>query len=244
MDDTAGRIALVTGAGRGIGRAIALGFATAGIDVAVIYRERRAAALEVGARIRALGRRAVALQADVSLAEDVHRMVGEVEGQLGGVDVLVNNAGIARVQHAADTTERDWDEVVNANLKSCFLVSQAVLPGMRARRWGRLIFLSSVAAQLGGVVGLHYAASKAGLIGLCHSYAAQLAKEAITSNAIAPALIETDMVTGDLKAKPDRLPVGRFGSVEEVAEVALMLVRNAFVTGQTISVNGGLYMTS
>jgi 3-oxoacyl-[acyl-carrier protein] reductase len=124
------------------------------------------------------------------------------------------------------------------------LVTQAVLPGMRSRRWGRLIHLSSVAAQLGGVVGPHYAASKAGIIGLSHAYANQLAKEGITSNAIAPALVETEMVTANLYASPDRIPIGRFGTVEETAEVAVMLARNGFITGQTINVNGGLYMSS
>jgi 3-oxoacyl-[acyl-carrier protein] reductase len=244
MDDLTGKVALVTGAGRGIGRAIAIALAGAGVDVVVNYRERAAGALEVVERIRALGRRAIAVQADVSLAQEVRHLVAEAERGLGPIDVLVNNAGIARVQRAEEISEQDWDELIAVNLKSCFLVSQAVLPGMRARRWGRLIFLSSVAAQLGGVVGPHYAASKAGMIGLSHGYATQLAKEGITSNAIAPALIETEMVTVDLGATANRIPVGRVGHVDEIAEVAVMLARNAFMTGQTISINGGLYMTS
>jgi 3-oxoacyl-[acyl-carrier protein] reductase len=124
-----------------------------------------------------------------------------------------------------------------------FLVTQAVLPPMRKQRWGRIINLSSVAAQLGGIIGPHYAASKAGAIGLTHSYASLLAKEGITVNAIAPALIETDMITSNPKARPDITPVGRFGTVEEVAGIAVMLARNAYMTGQTISVNGGWYMT-
>ena len=244
MDELNGRVALVTGAARGIGRAIALALAGGGADVAVNYRERAAAASEVVEEIRRIGRRAITVQADVSRGEDVRRMVAEVERQLGPTEILVNNAGIARVQRADEITEEDWDEILTVNLKSCFLVSQAVLPGMRARRWGRLIFLSSVAAQLGGVVGPHYAASKAGIIGLSHGYAAQLAREGITSNAIAPALIETDMVTVNLNATPDRIPIARFGHVDEAAAVAVMLARNGFITGQTISVNGGLYMTS
>jgi len=244
MDDLTGRVALVTGAGRGIGRAIALALAAEGADVVVNYRERAADALEAVEEIRGTGRRAIAVQADVSRAEEVRRMVDEIDRHLGQVDVLVNNAGIARVQRAEEISEQDWDEVLTVNLKSCFLVSQAVLPGMRARRWGRLIFLSSVAAQLGGVVGPHYAASKAGIVGLSHGYATQLAKEGITSNAIAPALIETEMVTLNLAARPDRVPIGRFGRVGETAAVAVMLARNAFITGQTINVNGGMYMTS
>src|SRR5262249_18323613 len=140
-------------------------------------------------------------------------------------------------------TGHDWDEVIDANLKSCFLVTQAVLPGMRARKWGRIINLSSVAAHVGGVVGPHYAASKAGILGLTHFYASRLAKEGITVNAIAPALIETEMVTSNPNARPERIPVGRFGKVEEIAAVAVMLAGNAYLTGQTINVDGGWYMT-
>ena len=124
-----------------------------------------------------------------------------------------------------------------------FLMTQAVLPAMRKRRWGRIINLSSVAAQLGGVIGPHYAASKAGCLGLTHSYAALLAKEGITVNAIAPALIETEMVASNPRARSDIIPIGRFGEVEEVAEVALLLARNGYITGQTVNINGGWYMS-
>jgi 3-oxoacyl-[acyl-carrier protein] reductase len=170
-------------------------------------------------------------------------MIERVAHELGPVEILVNNAGIARPQPLNEITERDWDELIDVNLKSCFLVTQAVLPAMRERRWGRIINLSSVAAQLGGVVGPHYAASKAGIIGLTHSYAHLLAKEGITANAISPALIETEMVTANINAKPDRIPIGRFGHVDETAEVAVLLARNGYMTGQTINVNGGWYMS-
>jgi 3-oxoacyl-[acyl-carrier protein] reductase len=129
------------------------------------------------------------------------------------------------------------------NLKSVFLMTQAVLPGMRARRWGRIINLSSVAAQTGGVIGPHYAASKAGMLGLTHSYASLLAPEGITANAIAPALIETDMLRDFPASAVHRIPVGRFGTVEEVAAVAVMLAQNGYITGQTVNVNGGWYMS-
>jgi 3-oxoacyl-[acyl-carrier protein] reductase len=244
LDELTGKIALVTGGSRGIGRAVAIGLAAVGVDIAVNFHHRHDAAGETAAEIQKHNRRAITVKADVSLSPDVARMVHEVESQLGGIDILVNNAGIARVQKSEQITEKDWDELISTNLKSCFLVTQAVLPGMRSRRWGRLIHLSSVAAQLGGVVGPHYAASKAGIIGLSHAYANQLAKEGITSNAIAPALVETEMVTANLYASPDRIPIGRFGTVEETAEVAVMLARNGFITGQTINVNGGLYMSS
>jgi len=238
-----GRVALVTGGGRGIGRSIAIGLAEAGANVAVNYRVRREAAEEVCGEIRKLGRAAIAVQADVGVTADFERMVGTVERELGEVEVLVNNAGITQVKKFDALTEADWDDIIRVNLKSAFLLTQRVLPGMRKRRWGRIINLSSVAAQTGGVIGPHYAASKAGMIGLTHSYASLLAKEGITVNAIAPALIETEMVTTNPNASPERLPVGFFGAPEEIGRVAVMLAESDFTTGQTISVNGGWHMT-
>jgi 3-oxoacyl-[acyl-carrier protein] reductase len=243
MDDLKGRVALVTGSSRGIGRAAALALAETGADIAINYLTRSAEAASVEAQVRAMNRRCVSIQADVSVAKDVARLVSEAEAQIGPVDILVNNAGIARFQPIEEIAERDWDEVIAANLKSCFLVTQAVLPGMRVRKWGRIVNLSSVAAQLGGVVGPHYAASKAGMHGLTHFYARNLTKEGITVNAIAPALIETDMVAGNPNARADNIPVGRFGSTSEVADVVVMLARNGYITGQTINVNGGWYMS-
>jgi 3-oxoacyl-[acyl-carrier protein] reductase len=242
-NELVGKVALVTGASRGIGRAIAVALGKAGADVAVNFLSREAEAKEVCSQIEAAGRRAVTVQADVSNAGEVSRMVEAIQKQLGEISILVNNAGIGRPQPLEAISEKDWDEILTVNLKSMFLVCQAVLPAMRKRRWGRIINLSSVAAQLGGVVGPHYAASKAGCLGLTHSYAALLAKEGITANAIAPALIETEMVTGNLKATPDRIPIGRFGKIEEVADVAVMLACNSYMTGQTLNVNGGWYMS-
>ena len=242
-NELTGKIALVTGGSRGIGRAAALALAKAGADVAVNFNRREAEAQAVCREVEAVGRRALAVKADVSKAAEVARLVETVEKALGGIDILVNNAGISRPQPLSEITEQDWDDILTVNLKSMFLVTQAVLPGMRQRKWGRIINLSSVAAQLGGVIGPHYAASKAGAIGLTHSYADLLAKEGITANAIAPALIETEMITSNPKARPDRVPVGRFGNVDEVADVVVMLACNGYITGQTISVNGGWYMT-
>lgn len=243
MNELAGRIALVTGGSRGIGRAAALALAKAGADLAVNFQHRDAEAQAVCGEIEGIGRRALAVKADVSKAAEVARLVETVEKGLGGIGILVNNAGITRPQPLAEITEQDWDDIMAVNLKSMFLVTQAVLPGMRQRKWGRIINLSSVAAQLGGVIGPHYAASKAGAIGLTHAYAALLAKEGITANAIAPALIETEMITSNPKARPDLIPVGRFGTVEEVADVVVMLASNGYITGQTVSVNGGWYMS-
>ncbi len=243
MGELTNRVALVTGASRGIGAAVATALARASAAVAVNYREREEDALGVRARIQETGARSIAVRADVSRAAEVERLVREVETALGPIDILVNNAGIARPQPVAEISESDWDQVLAVNLKSCFLVTQAVLPPMRAKRWGRIINLSSVAAQTGGVVGPHYAASKAGLHGLTHSYASLLAREGITANAIAPALIETEMVTSKLAARRDLIPVGRFGTVDEVASIAVLLATNGYITGQTINVNGGWYMS-
>jgi 3-oxoacyl-[acyl-carrier protein] reductase len=243
MELLTGKVALVTGGGRGIGRAVSLALARAGCDVAVNYRERRDDAESAIREIQKLGRRAVAIQADVSRAADVAQLVTAAESQLGPIEILVNNAGKILIQPIDQMTEESWNDMISSNLTSCFLVTQAVLPGMRARRWGRIINMSSVAAQAGSIVGVHYAASKAGMIGLTRSYARVLAKEGITVNAITPALVATEMVISNPVAKPDMLPVGRFGDVEEVADVALMLAGNAYITGQTINVNGGYYMS-
>jgi 3-oxoacyl-[acyl-carrier protein] reductase len=243
MNDLKNRVALVTGGSRGIGAGIAVALATAGADVAVNYREQGAAAQSVCAEITAIGRKAIAVQADVSRAQEITRMVSELESSLGPVDILVNNAAIAKPRPFEEITETEWDEILRVNLKSVFLVTQAVIAGMRKRKWGRIINLSSVAAQTGGAVGAHYAASKAGIIGLTHSCASSFIKDGITVNAIAPALIETDMVTSNPNASPRLIPMGHFGKVDDVASIAVMLASNEYITGQTISVNGGWYMT-
>jgi len=237
------KIALVTGGSRGIGAAVSVALAEAGCDVAVNFRSRRDEAEVILGRIRGLGRRAALVQADVSQAAAVNGMVAQIERELGVVSILVNNAGISRPQKIEDITEADWDEIIDVNLKSAFLVTQAVLPAMRRRRWGRIINISSVAAQTGGLVGPHYASSKAGMIGLTHSYAALLVREGITVNAIAPALIKTEMVTMNPRATADVIPMGHFGEVEDVSSVVVMLAGNGYMTGQTINVNGGWFMS-
>ena len=243
MLEIEGKIALITGGSRGIGRATALALARTGADIAVNYRSRADEAEQVRTRIECCGRRCVTVRADVSVAGDVARMVEVVEGALGPVAILVNNAGIARPQALEEITEADWDEILDVNLKSVFLVTQAVLPGMRATKWGRIINMSSAAVQLGGIIGPHYTASKAGILGLTHAYASVLAGEGITVNAITPALIETEMIAGNPQARPERIPIGRLGATEEVAEVVVMLARNGYMTGKTVSINGGLYMS-
>jgi len=239
----AGRRALVTGGSRGIGRAAAIALAAGGADVALTYRTRRADADAAVAEIAALGRRAIAIRADMASRDDIAALLKQSEADLGGIDILVNNAGLARPAAIDRAGPAEWDEAIAINLTSAFLLTQGVVGGMRARGWGRLIFLSSVAAQVGGVVGPHYAASKSGMHGLMHFYAAHLAKEGITSNAIAPALIETEMVTSNPNAKPGIIPVGRFGHVDEIASIVRLLAENGYVTGQTINANGGWYLS-
>ena len=226
-----------------IGKAIAIALAGVGCDVAVNYIAQYESASEVCSVIKSLGRRAEPIKADVSRAEEVEDMVRAAAKKLGDISILVNNAGIAIPKSIDDMNEQTWDETIRVNLKSCFLVTQAVLPGMRARRWGRIINISSTAAQVGGIIGPHYAASKAGIQGLTHSYASRLTKEGVTCNSISPALIATEMLANNPNAQPDLIPMGRFGTVEEIAQTAVLLAGNGYITGQNIQVNGGFYFS-
>jgi len=237
--DLNGHIALVTGASRGIGAAIAIALAEAGAAVAVNYRERAGEADAVVGKIKAMGGRAIAAAADVSQAAAVAKLVDHVTSALGPVDILINNAGMAIVRGIDDLTESDFDQTIAVNLKSAFLCTQAVVPAMRAKKWGRIVNISSGAARGAGAIGVHYNASKAGMEGLTRGYAARLVKEGITVNAMAPTLIETDMMRGrsDLARN---IPLGRLGQPNEVAQAVLMVLGNGYITGQTIVLNGGL----
>jgi 3-oxoacyl-[acyl-carrier protein] reductase len=236
----AGRTALVTGASRGIGRAVALSLAEAGAAVAVNYRERAAEARDVVAAIRRDGGKAMDVAADVSDARAVAEMVAAVERELGPVDVLVNNAGLAIIRSIDDLTEEEFDRTIAVNLKSAFLCTKAVLPGMRVRKWGRIVNVSSGAARGAGGIGPHYNASKAGMEGLTRGYAVRVVKDGVTVNAVAPSLIETDMVRAGLASSPDRIPLGRFGTAEECAQAVMMVIGNAYMTGQTVALSGGM----
>ena len=239
-----GKTVLITGGSRGIGKAIALALSREKMNVAINFLTHQKEADQVCGLIKDQGGLSYSIQADVSKENDVLRMVNDVKEIYGNIDVLINNANIVHKEGLENLTENDWDRVMDINLKSAFLVTQHCLPGMRKKQWGRIIHIASVAAQTGGVTSPLYVASKAGLIGLSHSYASLLIKEGITSNAISPALIETDMLLKDLKLKsPAKIPMGRFGKSEEVAEVAVMLAKNAYITGQTINVNGGWYFS-
>ena len=237
--DLSAHVALVTGASRGIGAAIALALAEAGAAVAVNYRERGDAAEAVVADIRAVGGRAVAVAADVSQAAAVTGMIEQVAASLGPIDILVNNAGVAIVRGVDDLTESDFDRTIAVNLKSAFLCTQAVLPAMRARKWGRIVNISSGAARGAGAIGVHYNASKAGMEGLTRGYAARLVKDGITVNAVAPSLIETEMMQGRTDLARN-IPLGRMGQADEVAQAVAMVLGNGYMTGQTIVLNGGM----
>ncbi len=238
--DLVGRAALVTGGGRGIGRAIALTLAECGADIAVNYRERRQDAAAVAGAVRNLGRRAIAVQADVSDSTAVKQLVATAEAEIGPIGILVNNAGLALQRGLDDLTEAEFDLTIAVNLKSAFLCTQAALPAMRKQGWGRIVNISSGAARGGGIVGVHYNASKAGMEGLTRGYAARLVKEGITVNAVSPSLIATDMLDA-LPGAAANTPLGRAGTVEEVAQAVLMVIANPYMTGQTVQVNGGLH---
>jgi len=237
--DLRGHVALVTGASRGIGAAVAVALADAGAAVAVNYRQRAEDADAIVAAITAKGGRAMAVVADVSQAAAVTAMVEQVAAALGPVDILVNNAGIAIVRGVDELTEDDFDRTILVNLKSAFLCTQAVLPAMRARKWGRIVNITSGAARGAGAIGPHYNASKAGMEGLTRGYAARLVKEGITVNAVAPSLIETDMMRGRTDLARN-IPLGRMGRATEVAHAVTMVLGNDYMTGQTIVLNGGM----
>ncbi len=234
-----GRVALVTGGSRGIGAAISRALADAGAAVAVNYRARAQEANTLVETFRHAGGRAIAVAADVAQGEAVKGMVERVRSELGAIDILVNNAGIAIVRGVDDLSEADFDQTIAVNLKSVFLCTQAVLPMMRAGKWGRIVNVSSGAARGAGSIGPHYNASKAGIEGLTRGYAARLVKEGITVNAVAPSLIETDMMKGQ-QGLVSRIPLGRFGTPEEVAKAVMMLLDNPYMTGQTVAMSGGM----
>ena len=239
MIDFRGRIALVTGGSRGIGRATALALGRAGANVAINFLTQEDAANEVALEIKNIGCKASIFQGDVSQSLEVDRMVAEITGKLGTIDILVNNAGQARRLSVDEVTEDDWDQTMSINLKSVFLVTRAVLPHMRAQKWGRIVNVSSGASMTGGSVGIHYSASKGGVDALSRAYASRLVKEGITVNVVSPSLIDTDMIPDKLVAQ--NIPMGRLGLPEECADAIVQAASNGFMTGQTIFLNGGRY---
>ena len=238
---------LVTGASRGIGRAVALALARDGYDVAVGYASRAGAADAVADEVRALGRRAIAAGADLADPATADTLVDAVEAGLGPVGILVANARVNTPgRRIEEIPLEEWDRLHAVNLRAPFLLARRLLPGMIERGFGRIVLLSSVAAYTGGIIGAHYASSKAGLHGLAHSLSQQAAGAGVTVNVVAPALIESEMLPGDPAARERlaaSLPVGRLGTPEEVADLIAAVVRNGFLTNQSILVDGGRHPT-
>ena len=247
MSQLANQIAVVTGAGRGIGRAIALKFAAAGADVVCVSRTAENSE-KVANEVRALGRKAWAQAVDVADAAAVAAAAGKILADCGKVDILVNNAGVTRDGLIMRMSNADWDTVVDTNLKGAFLMTKAFSRAMIKAQAGRIINLSSVIGLIGNAGQCNYAASKAGLIGFTKSVARELASRSITVNAIAPGFIETDMTSG-LKeemrgALLKQIPLGALGQVEDIAAAALFLASPAarYITGQVLTVDGGMVM--
>lgn len=243
-----GKTALVTGASRGIGRAIALGLAEAGANVAVNYAGSREKAEKVAEEIEKMGAKALVIQSDVSDDESVRGMVKEVIGQFGSLDILVNNAGITRDNLIMRMKEKDWDDVMNTNLKGVFHCTKAVTRQMMKQRSGRIINIASVTGVIGNPGQANYAAAKAGILGLTKSSARELAARNITVNAIAPGFIATDMteeLNEDVKEQMlNQIPLSRFGKPEDVANLVKFLASegSGYITGQTFCVDGGMVM--
>jgi 3-oxoacyl-[acyl-carrier protein] reductase len=244
--DLSGRAALVTGAAHGIGLGVARALSGCGVRVAMVDVDESLLQLAAGS----VGVSALALAADVSREEQVRRAVETAVQEFGGLDILVNNAGICPMSAFPDISETEWDRVLDINLKGAFLFCQTALPALRrSGARGRIINISSVAGQMGGVsVGAHYAASKAGLIGLSKSLAQFLAQDRVTVNCLAPSTIETDMTSSwtrqDVERVQSKIPLGRLGQLEEIAEAVCFLASDGagFITGATLDINGGLYL--
>lgn len=243
-----GKIALVTGASRGIGRAIAICLAQAGADVAVNYAGNAQAAQETAEAVRAAGRKAILLQADVGNAEEAESIIKQTVEQFGRLDILVNNAGITRDNLLMRMKEEEFDQVINTNLKGVFNCMKAAARPMMKQRFGRIINISSVVGAVGNPGQVNYVAAKAGVIGMTKTAAKELASRGITVNCVAPGFIATEM-TEQLSEETrqqllSQIPLARLGEPEDIARIVKVLASDdaAYMTGQTIHVDGGMYM--
>ena len=243
-----GRVAVVTGGGRGIGRAIAARLAEEGANVAISYRSNDAAAEETAQKVRDAGAKCEIFKGDVASPEDVRALFAGVSDAFGRVDILVNNAGITRDNLMMRMKEDEFDEVLRTNLKGTYLCTRAALRPMVRARWGRIVNVGSVVGLVGNAGQANYAASKAGIIGFTKSVAREVAQRGITVNAVAPGYVETELTGGLPEGVKEQIlaqvPSGRFGDPEEVAEVVAFLSGEGagYITGQTIAVDGGMTM--
>ncbi len=243
-----GRVAVVTGGGRGIGRAIAVRLAEEGANVAISFRSNEEEAAKTAALVREAGAECETFKGDVAASEDVEALFKGVNDTFGGVDILVNNAGVTRDNIMLRMKEDEFDAVLQTNLKGTYLCTRAVLRGMVRARWGRIVNISSVVGLVGNAGQANYAASKAGIIGLTKSIAREVAPRGITVNAVAPGYVETELTSGLPEEVKEQIrgqtPAGRIGEPEEIAEVVAFLAGEGagYVTGQTIAVDGGMVM--
>ena len=247
MQDLKGKVAIVTGGSRGIGRHIALQLAQRGADVAINYRSRQSDADETLKEIEATGVRAIAIKADLSKMPEARNVIKKVHEQWGRIDILVNNAGITKDKSMKKLTDDDWNEVLDTNLGSVYATCSEVLNIMLEQKFGRIINITSFVGQAGNFGQANYAASKGGIIAFTKTMALEVAKHNITVNAIAPGFTETEMlaqVPENIREKiVARVPMGRFGQPEEIARAVVFLAAEGdYITGQQINVNGGLYM--
>jgi 3-oxoacyl-(acyl-carrier-protein) reductase len=248
MKPLQGKLCLITGGTRGIGRATALAFADAGADVVFSYQHSKQQADEVTQLIREKGVRTGSYQANVASFDEVRTMVAQIQETFGTVTILVNNAGITRDRSLLKMTRQMWDEVLGVNLDGLFNVTQAVLPAMLETGWGRIINVSSIIGQMGNFGQANYAASKGGAIAFTMSVAREVARKGVTVNAVAPGFIETDMLKGVPEAALEQVkamtPMGRLGKPEEIADAIVFLAspKASYITGQVLAVNGGMYM--
>ncbi len=247
-EEAAKRVVLVTGSSRGLGRAMALEFGRQGYRVAVHYASSASSAEAVAEELRALGAEAQVFGADVSQADACQGLVKEVAEAFGGLDVLVNNAGVTRDGLALRMRDSDWQSVLDTNLSAAFYLAKAALRGMLRENWGRIVNISSVVALMGNPGQANYISAKAGLLGLTRALAAEYAGKGVTANAVAPGFIDSDMtakLSEDLReGYLRRIPAGRFGKAEEVAQLVAFLASDAaaYINGQTIAVDGGMVM--
>lgn len=242
------KVALVTGSSRGIGLMIARALSDAGHAVALGYARNASLASAEAEKIVRTGGKAIAVEIMIEDRDNVRRAIARVTSEFGDIGILVNNAAIAQEKPFETITDEDWNRMMDVNLRGAFVCSQEVINGMQKRSWGRIINITSIGGQWGGVNQVHYAVAKAGLIGLTRSLAKVYSKFGITTNAIAPGLVQTDMSSNELNTEEGRekvknIPVGRIATVNEVASVAAFLASDdaAYITGQTINVNGGMY---